>query len=142
MNIEDKIEEIAKGGRFSSYSYVFEDWNGASAAVDKVSLPAIICILPVGGELTFGRGMVKDSEDCILAFVDKVTRDADGEDNKAIYTAMKGTAVEFIKALNESHYFEPIDGKVRYTTIIESASAYFTGVFVELSLKELRGACV
>ena len=141
MSIESKIREIARE-KFSSFSYVFEDWNGAAEQLDRVSLPAIVCILPVGGYLKFNRGMVKDCEDCMLAFVDKVSRDANGEDNELVYSVMKKTAASFITALNESHYFEPIDGGVRYTTILESASAYFTGVFVELTLKELQGTCV
>lgn len=141
MSIESKIREIAKE-KFPSFSYVFEDWNGAAEQIDRVSLPAIVCILPVGGYLNFSRGMVKDREDCMLAFVDKVSRDANGEDNEQVYSSMKEKASGFITALNESHYFEPIDGNVKYTTILESASAYFTGVFVELTLKELQGACL
>ena len=141
MSIEGKIREIAKD-KFSPFSYVFEDWNGAAEQIDRVSLPAIVCILPVGGYLKFGRGMVKDCEDCMLAFVDKVSRDANGEDNERVYSSMKMTAANFIAAMNESHYFEPIDGNVKYTTILESASANFTGVFIELTLKERQGACV
>lgn len=141
MSIESKIREIAEE-KFAFFSYVFEDWNGAAEQIDRVSLPAIVCILPVGGYLNFSRGLVKDREDCILAFVDKVSRDANGEDNEHVYSLMKEKAAGFITALNESHYFEPIDGNVKYTTILESASAYFTGVFVELTLKELQGACL
>lgn len=141
MSIESKIREIAEK-RFASFSYVFEDWNGAAEQIDRVSLPAIVCILPVGGYLSFNRGLVKDKEDCILAFVDRVSRDANGYDNERVYSCMKEKAARFITALNESHYFEPIEGNVKYTTILESASAYFTGVFVELTLKELQGGCL
>lgn len=141
MSIESKIRKIAEE-KFANFSYVFEDWNGAAEQIDRVSLPAIVCILPVGGYLNFSRGMVKDREDCVLAFVDKVSRDANGEDNEKVYSSMKEKAAGFISALNESHYFEPVDGNVKYTTILESASAYLTGVFVELTLKELQGACV
>lgn len=141
MSIESKIRKIAEE-KFAFFSYVFEDWNGAAEKIDRVSLPAIVCILPVGGYLNFSRGLVKDREDCMLAFVDKVSRDANGEDNEQVYSLMKEKAAGFITALNESHYFEPIDGNVKYTTILESASAYFTGVFIELTLKELQGACL
>lgn len=141
MSIESKIREIAKE-KFPNFSYVFEDWNGAAEQIDRVSLPAIVCVLPVGGHLLFNRGTVKDREDCMLAFVDKVTRDANGEDNEKVYSAMKENAASFITAMNKSRYFEPIDGSVKYTTILESASAYFTGVCVELTLKELQGACL
>lgn len=141
MSIENKLREIA-GKEFNEYSYIFEDWNGAAEVVDKVSLPAIICLLPIGGYLNFSRGKVKDSEDIAIAFVDKVVRDANGNDNEEVYTRMKHTAGRFIEAMNRSKYFEPIDGRVRYQTILESASAYFTGVFVELNVKESAGACL
>lgn len=141
MSIESKIRDIAKE-KFPNFSYVFEDWNGVAEQIDRVSLPAIVCVLPVGGHLLFNRGTVKDREDCMLAFVDKVTRDANGEDNEKVYSAMKESAASFITAMNKSRYFEPIDGSVKYTTILESASAYFTGVCVELTLKELQGVCL
>ena len=141
MSIEDKIREIAKQN-FSGFSYVFEDWNGAGEVVDKVALPAIICLLPAGGHLEFVRGRVKDSEDIAIAFIDKVSRDANGEDNEEVYSRMKKAAGEFIDAMNKSRNFEPIEGRVKYNTILESASSYFTGVFVELSIKEAAGACL
>lgn len=141
MSIEDKIREIAEN-KFNGYSYIFEDWNGAAEVVDKVSLPAIICLLPPGGYLNFTRGRIKDSEDVAIAFVDKVVRDANGDDNEEVYTRMKQTAGQFIDAMNKSRYFEPIEGRIRYQTILESASAYFTGVFVELNVKESAGVCL
>ena len=141
MSIEDKIREIAER-EFKGYSYVFEDWNGAAEVVDRVSLPAIICLLPSSGYFDIARGKVKDSEDMSIAFVDKVVRDANGDDNEEVYTRMKRTAGKFIDAMNKSRYFEPIEGKIRYQTILESASAYFTGVFVELNVKESTGVCL
>lgn len=141
MSIESKIREIAEE-KFAGFSYVFEDWNGAAEKIDRVTLPAIVCVLPAGGAFNFSRGRVKDKEDCMIAFVDKVSRDANGEDNEEVYSRMKEKAIKFVMALNESRYFETIDGSVRYTTILESASAYFTGVFVELTLKELEGGCL
>lgn len=141
MSIEDKIREIAET-HFSDYSYVFEDWNGASVVVDKVPLPAIVCLLPVSGYMEYNRGLIKDCENLAIAFIDKVVRDANGYDNEGVYTRMKQTAARFIKAMNDSRYFEPFGGKIKYHTIYESASAYFTGVFVELDVKDLAGTCL
>ena len=141
MSIEDKLREIV-GAKFSGYSYVFEDWNGADRVLNKVALPAIICILPTGGYMDVGATGIKDSEDLLLAFVDKVARDADGDDNEKVYTRMKGVARSFIVAMNESYYFAPIGGQVRYTTILESGATNITGVLVELSVKERQGGCV
>ncbi|MDD7272819.1 MAG: hypothetical protein PUG96_02480 [Prevotellaceae bacterium] len=141
MSIESKIRKIAEE-KFANFSYVFEDWNGAAEQIDRVSLPAIVCILPVGGYLNFSRGMVKDSEDLLIAFVDKVTRDANGDDNEEVYTRMKQAAAQFINEMNNSGYFDPIDGRIKYQTILESASAYFTGVSIELNVKERGGVCL
>lgn len=140
MSIEDKLREIADAF-FPRYSYVFEDWNGASEVLDRVSLPAIICILPVGGSIALKNGRTKDSENILLAFVDKVERDADGNDNEKVYTKMKDVAVKFICAMNESNYFEPIS-RFKYTTILEQGSVYYSGVFVELEAEEKQGRCL
>ena len=141
MSIENNLRKIA-AGKFGEYSYVFEDWKGAAERVDRVALPAIITLLPASGKFEFNYGKVKDSEDVAIAFIDKVARDANGNDNEAVYSRMKQLACMFIKALNESGYFEPIGGAVKYSTILESASANFTGVFVELRIKELTGVCM
>lgn len=141
VSIEEKIREIAES-KFPECSYVFENWTGADEAVDKIDLPAIISILPVGGRLEFRNGRVRDRENCAIAFIDKVARDANGDDNEKVYTAMKEAAGRFIQELNKSGYFEPISDEVSYTTIYESMSTNVSGVFVELTLRELVGMCV
>ena len=98
MSIESKIREIAES-KFGNFSYVFEDWNGAATVIDDVALPAIVCILPTGGYLDLSHGLVKDKENLMLAFVDKVERDANGDDNERLYTEMKRVAARFLKAI-------------------------------------------
>ena len=141
MSIENKIREIAKY-KFAEYSYVFEDWNGASEVMDRVPLPAIVSILPTGGAISFTRSGVKDSENVLLAFVDKVVRDANGEDNEEVYTRMKKTAIAFVDEMNKSRYFEPIGENIKYTTILEKASSYYTGIILELEVHERSGTCL
>lgn len=141
MSIENKIREIAKD-KFNGYSYVFEDWNGASEVMDRVPLPAIVSILPTGGAISFTRSGVKDSENVLLAFVDKVVRDANGEDNEAVYTRMKKTAIAFVNEMNNSRYFEPIGENIKYTTVLEKASSYYTGIILELEVQERSGTCL
>lgn len=141
MSIENKIREIAKE-KFAEYSYVFEDWNGASEVMDRVPLPAIVSILPTGGAISFTRNGVKDSENVLLAFVDKVVRDANGEDNEEVYTRMKKTAIAFVNEMNNSRYFEPIGENIKYTTVLEKASSYYTGIILELEVQERSGTCL
>jgi hypothetical protein len=80
MSVEKKLKQIADG-HFTGWSWVFDDWKSADRVLAKVEMPAIVCLMPVGGEMTFRRGKVWDSEDVALCFIDKVPRDADGEDN-------------------------------------------------------------
>ena len=88
MSIEDKIREVAQKG-WPSHGFVLEDWEGVDRAVDKTDLPAIVCFLVEDGTLEFKNGRCKDSEDLILAFIDKVPRDADGDENKSVFLSMK-----------------------------------------------------
>jgi len=141
MTIESKVREIV-GEYFSGFSFVFEDWNTADTVLDKVELPAIIMVLPVSGVLQFGQhGRIKDAENTIVAFVDKVPKEADGRDNEVVYNEMKVAAREFVRRLNESGYFNYIQGDVPYNTIIEQLSSIVTGVALQLQLKELVGRC-
>ena len=141
MTIEDKVREIASE-QFSEFSYVFEDWYTADKVVEKTALPAIIFILPVSGVLQYGQhGRIKDAENCAIAFVDKVDKEADGRDNETVYNAMKTAARAFINALNASGFFNPIEGDVTYNVIYEQLSSIVTGVVLQLQLKELVGRC-
>lgn len=141
MTIEDKVRSIASE-QFSEFSYVFEDWYTADKVVEKTALPAIIFILPVSGILQYGQhGRIKDAENCAIAFVDKVDKEADGRDNETVYNAMKTAARAFINALNASGFFNPIEGDVAYNVIYEQLSSIVTGVVLQLQLKELVGRC-
>ncbi len=141
MTIEDKVREIASE-QFSEFSYVFEDWYTADKVVEKTALPAIIFILPVSGVLQYGQhGRIKDAENCAIAFVDKVDKEADGRDNETVYNATKTAARAFINALNASGFFNPIEGDVAYNVIYEQLSSIVTGVVLQLQLKELVGRC-
>lgn len=141
MTIEDKVREIASE-QFSEFSYVFEDWYTADKVVEKTALPAIIFILPVSGILQYGQhGRIRDAENCAIAFVDKVDKEADGRDNETVYNAMKTAARAFINALNASGFFNPIEGDVPYNTMYEQLSSIVTGIVLQLQLKELVGRC-
>lgn len=141
MTIEDEIRDIADE-HFSEFTYVFEDWYTADKVLDKVALPAIIFILPVSGVFQYGEhGRIKDAENCIIAFVDKVDKEADGRDNEITYNAMKAAARRFINAINASGYFDYIQGDVTYNVIYEQMSSIVTGIALNLRLKELVGRC-
>jgi hypothetical protein len=141
MSVEKKLKQIADG-HFTGWSWVFDDWKSADRVLAKVEMPAIVCLMPVGGEMTFRRGKVWDSEDVALCFIDKVPRDADGEDNEAVYSRMKREAMRFVGVMNKSGLFEPVEGGVRYDTIIEGTANVLTGVMMSLTIKENEALCL
>lgn len=141
MSVEKKLKQIADG-HFTGWSWVFDDWKSADRVLAKVEMPAIVCLMPVGGEMTFRRGKVWDSEDVALCFIDKVPRDADGEDNEAVYSRMKRDPMRFVGAMNKSGLFEPVEGGVRYDTIIEGTANVLTGVMMSLTIKENEALCL
>ena len=141
MSIEEKIKQVATE-HFSDYSFVLDNWYDADTAIDKLALPAIVCLLPVSGNLQYRNGKSYDTVNIALAFLKAVPRNANGEDNDKAFNDMKDTGRAFIKQLNECGYFEPIDGTIiNYYTIYEQLSSIVTGVFFELSLKAKLGRC-
>lgn len=140
MSIEEGIKAIAEG-KFSKYGFVLDDAAGIDTKVDMVDLPAIAVYLVEDGSLTFKNGKVKDSCLVFMAFIDKVDRDADGMDNVAVYQRMKEVAKRFIKAVNESGFFEPVD-VASYQGVYEMMSSNVSGVLLQCQLKEAVGSCV
>ena len=140
MSIDDRIKEVC-ASELPEFSYVLENWYDADTAIDRVKLPAVICVLPVSGTLELHNGRSRDSESLQIAFVDKVPRNADGEDNAATYTCMKDAAVRFLRGVQRCGYFAPLSGRISYRVICEKLSSIVTGVCLELELEELIGVC-
>lgn len=140
MTIEEKIEQIATD-KFSGYSFVLENWYDADAAVERLALPAIICLLPVSGNVVYRNGRNYDTVNISLAFINTVPRNANGKDNDTAFNEMKDAGRRFITELNACGYFEPIEGQVNYYTIYEQLSSIVTGVYFELTLTAKQGRC-
>ena len=141
MTIEEKIKEVAQLG-WPTYGFILVDWAGVDRSVDKTDLPAIVCFLVEDGSLEFKNGRCKDSENVILAFIDKAPRDADGDDNLSIYKAMKDVAKAFIAKLSACGFFEPINQKVEYHSLYEMLASNVSGLYCMVTLKEQTGVCV
>ena len=140
MNIDKKKKEIAAND-LPGFTSVSETWSDADTAVDRTPLPAVICVLPVSGTLELHNGRSRDSESLQIAFVDKVPRNANGEDNAATYNNMKDAAVRFLRGVQKSGYFAPLPDSISYRVICERLSSIVTGVCLELELEELSGTC-
>jgi hypothetical protein len=138
-SVEKKIKSVAES--MVGFTYVYEDWTRADLRLDRLPLPAIINLLPVSGAMSLKMDQFKDKPNCMFVFVDKVNKDADGKDNDAVFERMKSAAMVFIARMNDSGLFEPIEGDIPYSVILEKLSPIVTGISISVQVKEVKGVC-
>lgn len=138
-SVEKKIKSVAEG--MVGFTYVYEDWTRADLRLDRLPLPAIINLLPVSGAMSLKMDQFKDKPNCMFVFVDKVNKDADGKDNDAVFERMKSAAMVFIARMNDSGLFDPIEGDIPYSVILEKLSPIVTGISISVQVKEAKGVC-
>lgn len=138
-SVEKKIKSVAES--MVGFTYVYEDWTRADLRLDRLPLPAIINLLPVSGAMSLKLDQFKDKPNCMFVFVDKVNKDADGKDNDAVFERMKSAAMVFIARMNDSGLFEPIEGDIPYSVILEKLSPIVTGISISVQVKEAKGVC-
>ena len=138
MSIEELIKSTAE--RFEG-SFIFDDWQTADLELERKELPVIIAVLPTTGKITFDSvGQAHKEKFLALSFLDKVPRDATGEENAEVYTRMEDKALQFVASLNASGAIEPIES-VEYTHVYEAMSDVVSGVMLSLVIKS-KGICV
>lgn len=123
------------------WTYLFEDWTAADARMEKLTYPAILCVVPTSGQTEIRNGRIYDNTNIAIAFLDAVPRGADGDDNGAVIDSMKVAGAKFIRALTNSHALEQLDNKIPYETIIERMSSIVSGVMYSLQLCQKIGDC-
>ena len=138
MTIDQAIKEIAQK-HFPQYTYIFDDWWDVDQAVSRAKLPAIAHILPIGGSMTARNGRIYDREFVSVAFVDKVARDASGEDQRKVFERMKEAAKDFIRIANASGYFSAVVSW-NYDVIYNQLASIVTGVMLTLEIED-NGSC-
>lgn len=139
MSIEEKIAYIA-GEKFPAYPYIFDNAYRIDERIEHESLPAIACTLPAGGNMLHRNGRLYDAEILYIGFVDMIPHDANGEDNAAVYNAMKDLGISFIQAMNESGLFARVD-TVDYDVRVAQFTNIVTGVFFTLRVEDV-GRCL
>lgn len=140
MTIDEAIKKIAtEDEQFSQFTYIFDDWWDVDQAVSRAALPAIAHILPIGGSMTMRNGRVYDRENVSVAFVDKVTRDASGEDQRVVFERMKDAAKAFVRTANTSGYFQSVIAW-NYDVIYNQLASIVTGVMLTLEIED-NGSC-
>ena len=118
------------------------NWAQANVELDKIEKPTVIYVLPPSGTLTFKWNEVKDAPNTQIAFVCVTDFDFEGSKNDGIIEAMKRLAVRFVKALNESGLFEPIEGDVLYQVLYDHLDQNVTGIVLTLTLEETKGISI
>lgn len=136
--VEAKVRSIVESlGK--EVSYQFCNWAQANVSLDKVSTPTIIYVLPPSGTLTFTWREVLDRPNVQIAFVSPADFDFDGSENDGIIEAMKRLCIRFVKALNESGYFEPLEDDQPYQVLYDHLDQNVTGIVISPTLKEVAG---
>ena len=139
MTIDQAIKAIAQDVRFAEFTYIFDDWWDVDQSVSRAKLPAIAHILPIGGSMTARNGRIYDREFVSVAFIDKVRRDASGEDQRAVFERMKEAAKDFVRLANESGYFQSVVAW-NYDVIYNQLASIVTGVMLTLEIED-NGSC-
>lgn len=136
--VEQKIKHIVESMN-EDVEYLFMNWAQANVKLDRVTRPSIVYVLPPSGNLSFSWKDVKDSPNSQIGFLCNTDFDFEGRENDGIIEAMKRLCVRFIKQLNDSGLFEPIDGSVLYRVMYDYLDANVTGIIIEPTLKEIEG---
>ena len=134
--VEGKIRAIAVG---LGVNYEFNDWTKGNVDLDKVPTPCIVYIQPPAGRLNFDRGIAKDYPDCGIAFLDRTDHDDDAVVEDNVVERMKRLAMRFIDAMNNSGWFEHIEGDVPYQVPIDELDSINSGIFLQFTPKEKKG---
>ena len=129
------------GETLPEYTYLFEDWDTADTKLEKLSYPAIVAVIPASGTTEIKNGRVYDTVNVAVAFLDTVPKGAEGDDNGECIDRMKVAGAKMIRAINQSHKFEPLEGQQYYETIIERLSTIVSGVMYSLQLTQSIGGC-
>lgn len=137
QSVESKIRSVAE--KMTCIRYMFDNWAMANVKLDSNSLPAMLNVLPVSGKLNVGKLQMKDYPNLLIAFMDKVDLDFNGDDADNVIERCKAYAQEFILMINQSKLFQQIDGDIPYSVFYDKLDVNVAGITLELTLKEVNG---
>ena len=128
-------------------AFIYDDWGRINLKADpygnRKQTRLIIETLPTNGQIdTTFAPVVRTSRTCIVAFLKPCALDFEGAEVGLIVDEMLDLAKQFIKRLDATRYYEPIEGMLDYNVVLDFLDANMAGVRVTLALKELEGECV
>lgn len=139
--VEAKVRKVAES-MGEDVEYLFMNWSQANVAMDAITKPSVVYVLPPSGKLDFSYARVKDYPETQIGFLAPTDFDFNGTENDNIIEQMKRLAIKFIKALNASKCFELIEGKQPYQVVYDFLDQNVTGIVLNLPLEEVDGIII
>lgn len=139
--VEAKVRKVAESME-EDVEYLFMNWSQANVAMDAITKPSVVYVLPPSGKLDFSYARVKDYPETQIGFLAPTDFDFDGTENDNIIEQMKRLAIKFVKALNTSKCFELIEGKQPYQVVYDFLDQNVTGIVLNLPLEEVDGIII
>ena len=137
LSVQERIRRVAT--RFTACQYIFANWTQLNVALDSVDKTTICYILPPSGTITTKRAATQfvDKPLTQIAFLAPSELDFDGEKNDCVIERLKLLICMFVKAINESGYFEMIDDEeISYQVFYDTADDNVTGLLLTLPISE------
>ncbi len=141
--VEGKVRDIVeKMGE--DVEYRFYNWAKLNVEMDTITKPTIVYILPPSGDfyIDLYAREIRDYPEAQIAFLCSTEFDFESEENDALIEQMKRLCYKFIKALNESGYFSPLDGKLPYQILYDHLDENVTGIVITPVLEEEEGQSI
>lgn len=138
--VEGKVRDIVtKMG--VDVEYRFYNWAKLNVEMDTITKPTIVYVLPPSGDFYVDsrRQEIRDFPEAQIAFLCSTEFDFESEENDALIEQMKRLCYKFIKAVNESGYFSPLEGKQPYQVLYDHLDENVTGVVITPVLEEEEG---
>lgn len=126
-------------------AYIYDEWGRVNLYADKLPIGTSVVVetLPTNGQIdTRFAPVVRTSRTAIFAFLKHCDLDFKGSQVGDIIDEMLELAKEYIMRLDATGEYEPINGLMEYTCVIDFLDANMAGVRVNLELMELAGECV
>lgn len=139
--VEAKVRRVVET-MGEDVEYLFMNWSQANVAMDAITKPSVVYVLPPSGKLDFSYARVKDYPETQIGFLSPTDFDFDGTENDNIIEQMKRLAIKFVKTLNASEYFELIEGKQPYQVVYDFLDQNVTGIVLNLPLEEVDGIII
>lgn len=136
--VEKKVRSIVES-KFEDCEYLFMDFSQSNVALDRVTKPTILYVLPPSGNLNLHRDVIRDCPETQIWFLCPTDFDFDGRENDCLIERMKRLAYRFIYEVNASGLFEYLEGDIPYQVGYDLFDDNLTGVCIMPTLVEKEG---